>query len=106
MDTNIVELEAHPGYEQLVIQLTGLRAYLPELRRRHETPDQLVAALVKLWGPILKSVQADDELWSFAYYELEQIRSDADPKLARALIRRPRVRRRCARGHVAPVVNA
>lgn len=96
-----MELEAHPGYEQLIIQLTGLRAYLPELRRRHESADQLVAALVKLWGPILKSVQADDELWSFAYYELEQIRCDADPAVEHPPRRKPRLRRVCTRRRCA-----
>jgi len=91
-----VELETRPGYEQLIIQLTGLRAYLPELRRRHERPDEVVAALLRLWGPILQSVAGDDELWSFAYFELEQIRHAADPSLAPPRRRKPR-RRNCAR---------
>lgn len=99
-----MDLEARPGYEQLVIQLAGLRAYLPELRRRHASPQEVQQALVRLWGPILRSVAADDELWSFAYYELEQIRCDADP--APRPSRRRLRRRRCGPRGCPPAVDA
>lgn len=101
-----MELETRPGYEQLMIQLSGLRAYLPELKRRHASPPELASALVRLWGPILKSVATDDELWSFAYFELEQIRSDIDPDVAPPRRRKARRRSGCARRSCAVAVDA